>query len=144
MIEVVPCRLEHLRAVGKALRHEERFECAVLGLKPRYAMYGLWKRSQAPRAFLSNGLVLAVGGEVSGTLSLVAQAWLFTTHWVEAVPLSFVRALRSEIDRIMAERGSIVSSVHVDCVRATRLFTMLGFTTEPSPVPGFLNLRLER
>jgi len=146
MIEIVPAKLTHLRAVIADLREEERFECEHLGLKPRHILHQLWLKTDEPRAAVSNGHVLAVGGAASAPLISEAHVWLFTTRFVEAIPLSFVKAIRGEIERLMADRVALVSSAHETCRRPLRLFKMLGFEISASPHvrEGFLELRLER
>jgi hypothetical protein len=141
-IEIVPCRLSHIREAARFLRREEIVECAALNQTPRHLLHHLWKQTPEPRAAIANGRVLAVGGEAAGVIGLISEVWLFTTALVESMPFAFVRALRGELDRILAVRGEIVASVHVSCMRSQRLFEMLGAEFEPSLVSGFLDLRL--
>jgi len=141
-IEIVPCRLSHIRQAAALLPREEIAECAALGVKPRHILYDNWRRTPEPRAALANGRVLAVGGEAAGVIATTSEVWLFTTIFVDSMPISFVRALRTEIDRVLATRGEIRAMAHASCERSCRLLTMLGAECKPAAMPGFVDLIL--
>lgn len=127
MIETVDATLEHVRALVRNLRAEDRAEIAGLGLNVRHTVHGLYRDSVVRRAALVDGEVGAVWGLQGSLTSDVGFPWLFTTPAVERVRFGYFRVAITEIGRMLEMKRRLVSRVASDYERSIRTFRMLGF-----------------
>lgn len=144
-LEIVPCRLAHLRAIVPRLRAEERIELAAVGAEPRHALHSFWRDTIGPQAAVMSGQAIAVWGDAACPLARDGLIWFFTTEAIEKIPVTFARVAKSEIKRMLISRERLRSSVHRSCKRALRFYEMLGFETiEGTAHEGFLEIRISR
>jgi hypothetical protein len=144
-LEVVPCKLSHIRAIIPRLRWEERFSLEQVDLKARHAMIGLWRETDSPRAAIAGGNVVAVWGDCSPPLAAEGSLWLFTSELIEAIPVTLVKMAKAEIARMLEFRQVLRSSIHKSCARELRFYDMLGFEfIEGTMREGFVEIRVSR
>ncbi len=143
-LEIVDCRLAHLRAVAGNLRSEEQEEISLVTGRPkRHLMIALWRRSSYSRTLLVDGEAAAVGGDSAAVLALDAEGWLFTTPLVEKIPpLAFFRLVQGQLGEMMRVRREVRSSTLADSVKCRRFYAMLGFAVSEVPVGGFRDMVL--
>jgi len=144
-IEIVPCKLAHIRAIVPRLRREEQIELAAIDGKARHVLFGLWRETLGPRAAITSDEVVAVWGDVAPPLTDTALLWFFTSDALDRMPMTLVRIARQEIGRILEARQTIRSSVHKSCTRALRFYDLLGFRVIEGTVrEGFVEIQISR
>ena len=144
-IQIVPCRLAHLRSVAARLRPEERAELAALGELARHSLHALWRDTLNPWAALLDGCAVACWGDSAGTLASEGCLWVATTPEIDHIRFAFARIARQEIDGMLFSRASVRTSVHKSCERALRFARLLGFRETGADVgEGFIDMRVMR
>lgn len=144
-LEIVPCRLAHLRSIAPRLRAEERLELEELGEAPRHALFKVWRETIDPRAAVMDGQTIAVWGDAAPPLAGEGLLWLMTAAAVERIPITFARVAKAEAERMLTARATLRSSVHLSCTRSLRFYRMLGFEIfYEGLIPGFLGIRISR
>lgn len=144
-IEIVPCRLSHIRAIVPRLRREEQIELAAIDGKSRHVLISLWRETVNPYAAVANDQVVAVWGDAAPPLSHEGLVWFFTSGPIESIPVTFARIARQEIERMLLSRKMLRSSVHRSCTRALRFYDLLGFKTVEGAVrEGFVEIQIAR
>ena len=127
MIEIVPARLAHVRAVTANMRAEDREEVSALGVSVRGTVLRLYRDAIWSRAALIDGEAAAIWGLNGALASFEGFPWLFTTPLVERVPLAFFRVTKGELARMLATKDTLVSGVAASYERSIRTWQMLGF-----------------
>ena len=148
-IEVVPCKLSHLRELANNMRPGDAAEAAVTGKPCRHLLVFLWRSSVYSRTALIDGQVAAAWGCTAPLLVSEGEPWLFTTPVVEKAPVSCVKVGRREVARMLRDHQALVSSVADDYTRAVNFLRKLGFTIGAGQAVGdtgkvFREIRMER
>lgn len=148
-IEVVPCKLAHLRELANNMRPGDAEEAAVTGRPCRHLLVFLWKSSVYSRAALVDGQVAAAWGCTAPLLVSEGEPWLFTTPVVEKAPIACVKVGRREVARMLRDHRSLVSSVASDYTKAVNFLRRLGFSIGAEHLVGpaekpFREIRVER
>lgn len=127
-IEVVPCRLAHLRELANNLRPGDAAEASVTGRPCRHMLMALWKNSLLRRAALVDGKVAAAWGCTAPLMVSEGEPWLFTTPVVERIPVFFFKQTRRELAEMLRGHQALVSNVASDYTQAVKFFRKLGFS----------------
>lgn len=148
-IEIVPCKLAHLRELVSNMRLQDAMEAGALGKPCRHMLVMLWKNTANPRAALIDGKVAAAWGCCSQLLVSEGEPWLFTTPVVERAPVRFLKQARREVLEMLLEHRTLVSSVASDYIKAVNFLRKLGFSINEEHKVGpqalsFRAIRMER
>ncbi len=148
-IEILPCKLSHMRELANNMRSGDAAEVAVTGLPCRHLLVALWKNSVYRRVALIDGKVAAAWGCSSHLLVSEGEPWLFTTPVVERAPIRFLRQARREVAEMLRGHQSLVSSVASDYTKAIKFLELLGFSVGAEHKVGpsamlFREIRMER
>jgi hypothetical protein len=149
IVEILDCRLRHLRELAANLRSGDRAELEMIPRPIRHTLNDLWLRTYEPRCATVDGMVAACWGCSGSLLASVGEMWLFTTPVVEKAPLRFFKQVRIEVNEMLKQHQVLVSNVSCDYTKALRFFEMLGFSigTETRLGPDkrpYLEIRMER
>lgn len=110
------------------MREEERAEMAAVGIKPRHAMFGLWRMTPEPWAALDRvGRVLAVWGDAAPVLAVNGYPWVMTSIHIEEHPLFFFREVRRQVAKMLVSRETLICDIGATCEKALRFYRMIGF-----------------
>jgi len=146
-IEIVPCKLSHLRELANNMRPGDAAEAAVTGRPCRHLLVFLWRNSSFSRVALIDGAVAAAWGCTAPLLVSEGEPWLFTTPVVERAPVACVKVGRREVAQMLRDHRSLVSSVASDYTKAVNFLRRLGFSIGAEQlVVGkvFREIRMER
>lgn len=137
-VTTVDAVLAHCGQLASRLRTEDRREIEAMGEVPRHLLVRLYRASSIRRTVFVGGEIAAMWGCGGALLGTVGEAWLFTTHAVERVPLAFLKTARRGISSMLETRWTLISDVSADYERSIRFMMMLGFTVEaPRAIPPY-------
>lgn len=123
----------HVDELAPNLRNMDAAEVAAHGLSPRDALLNSMKHSDAPKAVIVDGKVIAIFGIAKMTLlSDEAVPWMLGSHEIPNHAKAFLRFGRAWIAEVRKQHPVLIGHVDVRYTQAIRWLEWLGFTIEPA------------
>lgn len=131
MIEVVDTTLDHVRAIRKNLREEDRLEAERMGLNPWKAPMYIYKNALWRRTGLINGEPAALWGVRGNPLGLVGNPYLVTSNKVYDISaIKFAKIYLKELNEMKKMFPVLENYVDAKYDGAVRLLRLAGFELE--------------
>ncbi len=131
LVQVRDSIVSDIYTLANNLRQDDRAEVTGLGLDPRIALRNSFRNAIIRRTALVNGEIAAMWGLGGTMLSYEGVPWLMTTPAVEAVPVSFVKVGRAQLDEMLRHRSFLSNFVQASYRRACRFLEVMGFVLDP-------------
>lgn len=131
LIEILPCKLSHMRELANNLRASDAEEVEVLGRPRRHVLQALWRSSHVRRVALVDGAVAAAWGCTGDMLSSEGEPWLLTTPVVQKAPITFIKNVRLEIMTMLQMHSSLITACLANYHDGLRLLDTIGFDLGP-------------
>lgn len=129
--EIVPARLEHVRAMVNTMRPMDRAEIEGWGLTPRRVLHCLYRDLFTKKAALVDGETAAIWGIQGSALSDFGMPWAFTAPPIERAKMAFYRETHREIAEMLVTRRSLKTYVLASYDASRQFFGRFGFRFGP-------------
>lgn len=140
--EIVPATEDHIVAIAKMVRPEDKAELWAACLQtPDAVMRGALERGHALTGLVDGEPVCMWGVVPQSLLINWGAPWMVGTTALERHALMFLRRCRKQVLELFAGYDMLLNYVDARNARAIQWLKWLGFTVEKTPEKyGFLNL----
>lgn len=125
--EVIDAKPYHVGAILRRMRDEHAAAVTRLGVHAHPDLRGMFNVSIERKAWMVDGKLAALGG-ITGTLaSSTAFVWLVIAQDATRFPIEIVKEAKRQMDRMMATRESLTTTIFAGDETSRRFAAFLGF-----------------
>lgn len=132
--EIIPGKLRHCGAIARAARVEHRLAISALGYELHREVRTIFAETLAPKAWLIDGQLAALGGVAGGPLLPSGILWLVLSEAATRFPVVCIREAKRQIEEGLHTRHELTACVVSGDKAALRFALYLGFEYDSAPM----------
>ena len=120
----------HCGQICRVLRYDHQIALARLGRNVHQELREVFDQSSERRSWFLNGRLAAVGGVTGSLAAATGYIWLAISEEAAQHQISVAREIRRYVDRVMATKRELATTIIGGDEHATKLAIFLGFHVE--------------
>lgn len=126
-VTIIDAKRYHCGRIVRRLRADHVESCYLAGIDAHRQLSWIFDQSAIRRAAFFDAELVALGGVTGTLLAPTGVVWLALSHRATLYPTIALRHIRREMERIMAHKAEVVTTVITSDPAAMRLAAWLGF-----------------